>query len=646
MDGLKLVYNACPRDCYDTCALISTVKNGYVLKVRGNKKHPITRGALCRKCVNYENYIYDKNRILYPLKRVGSRGSGEFSRISWNNAIDIIVKKINEIVTKHSPSSILTYAYAGNMGLLSRFVPFRLVNLLGFSRIAWTVCDMAGSEALNMVYGSNQGINPDNLPNMKLIVYWGINPKWTNIHGYSLAKLAKRRGAKIYVIDPVRTETAKSENHIAPVPGSDTLFALGIANYLIENELYDYEFVKNYVHGFDKFKEYVKEFGLDFVSSKTGVPAKVIENFAIDYSKLKPSVIHIGYGLQRRKNGGDIVRAISFLPALIGIPRGFIYGNSYFPLDINYLEARHLAKKQKWYNMVPLGKVLQENKIKMMFVFNANPLATMPNQNLIRNQIIEKDIFIVVHDIFKTDTADFADIVLPATTFFEHKDVNVSYYHRYLNINQKAIEPLGEAISNLELMRRLGRAMNITQSEIYEDEDHIIHEIIRRSGLNISISELYEKGFVGLPERRLDIYPTPTGKIEFAQTSRKDISELPEWNNFEFNDFQLLSPLHQMLLHSQYFSSDWEEFALMNPEDAQALDIENGSIIEIYNEFGSLNRKVRISTDIPRRCVVLFSSPWAKALDGTNVNFLTSDFVEAYGGSSTYNSTTVKIKKI
>ncbi len=647
MSGTKFVYNTCPRDCYDTCSLVSKIENGRIVRVSGNKEHPITRGALCRKCINYENYIYDSSRVLYPYRRVGERGAGKFERITWENAVDLIATKINEIRHRFGSSAILTYAYAGNMGLLSRFVPFRLINLLGFSRIHWTVCDMAGAEALDMTYGSNQGLNPDLIPDMKLIVYWGINAKWTNVHGYTLAKLAKRKGAKIYVIDPVRTATAKNENHIAPVPGSDVLLALGIANYLIKNDLIDYEFIQKYVYGFDQFRNYIKDLDLRFVSSKTGVSTRVIEDFAHNYWEYRPNVIHMGYGLQRRKNGGDIVRAISFLPALVGLHRGFIYGNSYFPLDLNYLEARHLAPKdQKWYNMVPLGKILEQNDIRMLIIFNANPLATMPNQNLIRSQIIEKDIFVVVHDIYQTDSADFADILLPATTFFEHDDLNVSYYHRYISINQKAIEPIGEAKSNLEVMRLLARALNIQQPEIFEDEQTIIKEIIRRSGLDISLDELYKNGFLALSDRRLDFYPTPTGKIEFVQTSRPDIDALPKWSDFEYEHFQLLSPLHQKLLHSQYFTDDWIDYAMINPVDAKELNLNNGDRVKIFNDFGEIYRSVKISADMPRRCLLLYSSPWPKGIDGTNVNFLTSDYVEAYGGSSTYNTTIVKIEKL
>lgn len=314
MKNKSIYFSTCSRDCYDTCSILTYVKNGRIIRIEGRKDHPITKGFLCSKAKKFIEYTYSKDRILYPMKRIGNKGSGKFKKISWDEALKIISKKIKEVIKKYGSKAILQYNFASNMGITNRFFPYRFFNFIGASRIKGNICNSAGEVALKYIYGSSYGSLPHEILESKMIIYWGINAAWTNIHGFNLALEARKKGAKIYVIDPNLTATAKmADFHFKIKPCTDAALALGLANYIIQNNLYDEKFIEKNTYGFNEFKEYAKKYDLSKTSEITGIDKKDIINLAHNYVSLKPNIIHIGYGLQRNFNGGEIVRAISLL---------------------------------------------------------------------------------------------------------------------------------------------------------------------------------------------------------------------------------------------------------------------------------------------------------------------------------------------
>jgi len=375
-----------------------------------------------------------------------------------------------------------------------------------------------------------------------------------------------------------------------------------------------------------------------------------MEDFIADYVSLRPSCIMIGYGMQRNRNGGEMVRSICMLPALIGENRGFFYSTDLDDFDRDYLEGTDLLTRKKvYYNMVDLGRTLETGKIKLVFVYNANPLATLPNQTLVRKGFARDDVFVVVHDLFMTDTADYADIVLPATSFFEHMDISSSYFHQYLSINEKAIEPLGESKCNSDLFRALASRMRLTQKELYEDDEKVAKTLLSKSKVvDGTFESLKKKGFLKMrvPNRRT--YFTPSTKIELYSdaAAKEGLGPLPSHVEVQKKlPFQLLSPTHRYLVRSQYHLQrpEVKPVVYINGKDAAEEGIKNGEKLTLANEFGEFSADAEISDIVPRGVMLSYSVLWPKMSDGTNVNFVTTDFVQKYGSNSAFNSTFVRV---
>ena len=644
------IFNTCPRDCYDTCSIVTRVRNGKLHTIEANSKQPFTKGFLCPKAQGLTQYVYSKQRVLYPMKRDGPKGKGKFKRISWDQALQEIADQIRERSAKYGTDSVLQFDYAGTMGQIQRFFPSRFFNAIGAARITHTICSRAGDKALGLVWGSSLGMLPEEIEKCRLIVIWGMNPAWSTPHGIDIIKKAQKNGAKLYVIDPLRTATAELGVHLQIKPASDAAMALGCINHIVENRLYPEEFVKLNTTGFDRLVEISRKFDLNSMARITGLRTRDMEDFIADYVSLRPNCIMMGYGMQRHRNGGEMIRAISMLPALIGENRGFFYSTDIDDFDRAYLEGTTLTSRKKvYYNMVDFGRTLETGKIKMMFVYNSNPLATLPNQGLVRKGISRDDLFTVVHDLFMTDTADFADIVLPATTFFEHFDINTSYMHQYLSLNEKAIEPLGEAKSNSDLFRALAGAMRLTSRELFEEDEKIARTLMSKSkAVEGSFDDLKKKGFVRMKVPNRNVYQTPTRKIELFSSSAiaEGLGGLPSHVEVEKkNPYQLLSPVHRLLVRSQYHEMhpEIQPVVYVNAKDAEAEEIENGGTVTLANEFGDWTVRAEVSPMVPRGIMVSYSVLWPKLSGGKNVNFLTTDFVQKYGGNSAFNSTFVRV---
>jgi len=643
------IFNTCSRDCYDTCAIVTRVRNGRLHSIEANGKQPFTQGFLCPKGQLLSQYVYSKQRVLYPLKRDGPKGKAKFRRVSWEEALNEIAEEIRARSAAYGTDSILQYDYSGTMGLIQRNFPSRFFNAIGASRVTHTICSRAGDKALEIVWGSSLGMLPEEIEKCRLIVVWGMNPAWSSPHGFELLRRAQKRGAKIYVIDPIRTATAEIGVHLQIKPTTDAAMALGCINHIIENRLYQEEFIKHNTTGFNRLVEISRKFDLNEMAKVTGLKTREMEDFIADYVSLRPNCIMLGYGMQRQRNGGEMIRAISCLPALIGENRGFFYSTDLDDFDMGYLEGASLTSRKKvYYNMVDLGRSLETGRIKMMFVYNSNPLATLPNQTLVRKGFSRDDVFTVVHDLFMTDTADYADIVLPATSFFEHFDINSGYFHQYLSINEKAIEPLGEAKSNSDLFRALADTMKLTSNELYEDDEKVAKTLISKSkSLEGRFEDLKKKGFVKFKIPSRSVYATPTSKIEFfsAKAASEGLGGMPSHVEvLRKLPYQLISPVHKYLVRSQYHlqRTELKPIVYVNKKDAAEEEINDGSMVRLANELGEWDVAAEISDAVPRGVILTYSVFWPKLSGGKNVNFLTSDLVQKYGQNSAFHSTFVR----
>lgn len=644
------VFNSCPRDCYDTCAIVTRVRNGRLHSLDANDKQPFTHGFLCPKGQGMIRYVYSKQRLLHPMKRVGKKGEGRFKRISWADALGEIADQISKRSTEFGTDSILQYDYAGTMGFIQRYFPSRFFNAIGASRVTHTICSRAGDKALELVWGSSLGMLPEEIEKCRLIVVWGMNPAWSSPHGIEIIKRAQKKGAKLYVIDPVRTATAELGIHLQIRPATDAAMALGCVNHIVANRLYHEDFVRTKTTGFDRLAEISKKYDLNEMARVTGLRTRDMEDFIADYVSLRPSCIMMGYGMQRNRNGGDMVRAISTLPALIGERRGFFYSTDLCDFDMDYLEGTSLTSRKKVrYNMVDLGRTLEQGRIKMMFVYNSNPLATLPNQSLVRKGMARDDLFTVVHDLFMTDTADYADIVLPATSTFEHFDIHASYFHQFLSINEKAIEPLGEAKSNSDLFRMLASEMHLTSRELFEDDEKVAKTLISKSrAVDGTFQDLKKKGFVKLKVPNRSVYKTPSRTIELysSKAVAEGLGGTPAHVEVQSKlPYQLLTPVHRLLSRSQYHTEhpEIEPVVYINSWDAANEEVEDGGTVTLTNEFGEWAAKAEVSDIVPRGVLLSYSALWPKLSGGGSVNFLTTDFVQRYGSNSAYNSTFVRI---
>ena len=650
-------YNTCPRDCYDTCSILTTVENGRAVKLRGNPKHPITQGFLCWKIQNALKFVYSPQRLQYPLRRVGKKGNDDFQRISWNEAYQEIANQFMRIRETYGTGAILPVDYFGHMGLLNKQFSQRFFNALGTSNCAPTVCSNAGRSALQHVYGGFWGIDPDEISASKLIIHWGLNGPWSNLHGYNLVKKAVKNGSKYYVIDPMRTSGLGK--HLPIKPNTDGILALGIANHLISTGLYEREHVKKHTYGFEQFVKIINEFPVDKVSRMVELPEEDIRELAEDMYRLRPNFIHLGFGIQKHLYGGEAVRTIALLPPLVG---GFRvhYSNTDRELDLSFLQGKHFANEadtagnKKTYNMAQLGKVLEKGEVKSLFVFNTNPLVNFPNQKLVKKGFQREDLFVVVHDLFMNDTCSYADIVLPATSFLESFDVHVCYYHNYMSINQKAIDPLGEAKPNYQVFKELSGSLGLLPDKIFPPEREVIEEFLSRSkAVEFTLEDLETRGFCKMNIRPQDFYATPSSKIEcYSQSAEKaGLPPLPGYYEEKINHypFQLLSVNLMHITRSQFhniWQKEIEPVVLINEDEANQRKIKKGEWVRLRNDLDTLDMKACPTRDIKKGVVLVYGGLWPKLCGGKGVNTLISDEIQDFGGNATYNSTYVEIDKL
>lgn len=646
------VIGACTRDCYDSCSLVVRVRDNVIVGIDGNKSHPITQGVICPRIRAFSKKVQSNLRIETPLRRTGDRGSGEFREITWDDALKEITERIKTATRETGSSSVGLYDTHGNTGILSRYFPLRFMNAINGSIADDTICSAAGDAALEYNFGSQNGYPAERIPEARLIVLWGINSKWTNIHGAQLVQKAKKKGASVWVIDPIRTPTAEMGRHLQIRPGTDAALALTMINHIVENDMHDEEFLGKYTLGFENLVEVARKYDINRGSEITGLKPSDIAELSTEFVSLRPCVIHIGLGLQRQRNGGEMVRTISLIPSVIGQHRGFIYTNDATDFDIDYLTAANLRTvPDSSFNVLELSRLIEEERLRVLIVINSNPLATLPNQNALRTTIASSDLFVVTHDLFMTDTADWSDIVLPATSMFEHFDLVSSYFHDYVNLNEPAVTPWGESRSNDELFRALAKSLGLRQTELYEDPKTIISNIVRKSRrIDSDMQSLRRKGFAKMSPLPLDAYQTHSGKIEIYSKSAEENGLPPVPDHVPLKGtqpFQLLSPCTFEMNHSSnhlLYKDKIAQKILISPEDSKTLGLKEQSNVTIENQNGSITLSAEVSDRVPTGVVVVYTGFWPKLCDGgKNINFITSDYIQRFGGNSAYHSTYVRI---
>ncbi len=726
-----LITGVCPHDCPDTCAWQVTVDpaTGRAIRIQGHPDHPITRGRLCGKVDRYLERTYHPDRLPTPLKRVGPKGAGRFQPISWEQALREISGRLGEIVARYGPEAIMPFSYAGTMGVLQgEGMAARFFNRLGATRLARTICSEAGFEGFQYVTGRVMGPAPEDFAHAQLILIWGNNTLTSNMHLWPFILQARKRGAPVIVIDPARTRTARAADEWIPIqPGTDGALALAMMHVIVAEDLVDRDYVRRYATGFEQLQARVQAFPPAWAEAVTGVPAERIVRLAREYAAARPAVIRVNYGLQRHAAGGMAMRNIATLPALVGHWRYrgggvMLSASGAFHLDKSVLKRTDLLgeRQPRILNMIRLGDALSLDPerrarahyaprpvdrkpapedagppVMALMVYNSNPAAVAPDQNAVRAGLAREDLFTIVLEHFQTDTADYADYVLPATTQLEHWDILKPYGHLYLALNRPAIAPVGESLPNSEIFRRLARGVGFDDDAFGQDDVSIMREFIEAQThptmAGITWERLLAEGFVRLtlPEPFLPFaegFPTDDGKCQlYSQRMADDgYDPLPAWTppnwmsedqRLKINDqreVQTLSPdqrpstsliiNHQSLTlisppaHNflnttfanlaRFRRREGEPVVWIHSEDARARDISEGDAVTLENDRGQVQLTAWVTDDVMSGVLLAPTIWWAKlSPDGRNVNWLVSQDETDMGGSPTFYDVRVTVRK-
>ncbi|WP_368621091.1 molybdopterin-dependent oxidoreductase [Paraburkholderia sp. BR13444] len=680
----------CPHDCPDTCAMRVTVDNGRAIKVAGDPDHPPTQGVLCTKVSRYAERVYHPNRLTTPMKRVGRKGEGRFAPVSWDEALDFAANRLGEIA-RRAPEAILPYSYAGTMGLVQGdSIAQRFFHKLGASQLDRTICAAAGAAGLKYTYGAGVGMHTEFFAESEVILIWGANPIASNLHFWTRAQEAKRRGARLIAIDPYRSLTAeKCHQHIALKPGTDAALALGIMNVLITEDLLDHEYIAAHTLGFAALKLRALSYPLSRVSEICGVKEGEIAELARLYAGTKKAAIRLNYGLQRVRGGGNAVRAIACLPSLTGAWReraggALLSSSGWAPVDSHALQRPDLmpgwpSKPSRVINMNAIGDALLHPgdatfgpKVEAIVVYNSNPVAVAPDSERVAAGFAREDLFTIVLEHFQTDTADYADLLLPATTQLEHLDVHKSYGHTHVMVNLPAIAPFGDARPNTEIFRGLARHMGLTEPSLFDSDEAVAQAAFRWEDKTLDGVDwpmLKQAGWA-----RLDLpdapfadggFRTPSGKCEFysERLAQQGLDPLPDYlPPYESADgspelaarypLAMISPPARNFLNSTFVNieslraTEGEPHLDIHPADAHARGIGDGDQVRIFNDRGSMQARARV-TDRAREGLVVGLSIWWKKLapDGRNANQLTSQALTDLGGSATFYDCLVEVKR-
>jgi anaerobic selenocysteine-containing dehydrogenase len=731
----QVVHAACPHDCPDACGVLITVQDGRATKIQGDPEHPVTRGFLCAKVAKYLDRVYSPDRVLYPLRRIGPKGpeAGQQSfaphgqpgaavptqtdrtqtweRISWDQALDEIASRLRAISAEFGSEAILPYSFGGTLGALnSASMDRRFFHRLGASQLERAICSAAGEAGLESVLGVKMGTEPEQFRHAKYIIAWASNIHANNVHLWPFITEARRNGAKLVVIDPYRTRTAACADWYLPInPGTDAALALGMMHVIIGENLHDADYVSKYTLGFEQLREKVKEYPPEKVAQWTGISTEDIRTLALEYATVRPSVIRLNYGVQRSEGGGMATRAIVMLPCILGswkeIGGGLqmsTSGATAFKTEALKrpdLMKVALGREARTINMVELGRVLNtlnDPPVKALFVYGSNPAAVAPRHNEVVRGLLRPDLFTVVHEQFFTDTTDYADIVLPATTFFEHKDLQKAYGHYYVQVSNQAIAPLGECRSNVELFRAMAERMGFEEECFRETVDEMIDAALDSTDpwLEGISRERLEQGQVrlnfgasgarppvsgaelrsaGQPKAAVPTQPEPflpfahggfrtaSGKAELYSEAVKalgldPVADFTPPSESRHGTKQGTLPLELLARKADNFLNttfsnvpsvrEMEETGLLeiSAPDAKARGIGDGDRVRVFNHRGDIVLKARVDGKV-QPGVVSATLNWVKTTPGSqSINALTSEKLTDMGNSATFYSVLVEVE--
>jgi anaerobic selenocysteine-containing dehydrogenase len=721
----RIVHAACPHDCPDACGVLIAIEDGRATRIQGDPEHPVTRGFLCAKVAKYLDRVYSPDRVLYPMRRVGPKGpcaAGArevLERISWDEALDEIAHRLRRIIAEYGCESILPFSYGGTLAALNgASMDRRFFHRLGASQLERSICSTAGEEGLKSVLGIKLGTEPEQFAHARYIIAWGSNIHGNNVHLWPFIEEARRKGAKLVVIDPYRTRTAKCADWYLPInPGTDAALALGLMHVIINESLFDADYVSRYTMGFEDLKARAQQYPPEKVAHWTGISADDIRKLAREYATERPSVIRVNYGIQRSERGGMSMRAVTMLPCLIGswkelggglqMSLSGSFGLNKAVLEMPELMQKALGRPARTINMVQLGSVLNSTTlvppIRALVVYNSNPAAICPNHNEVVRGLMRPGLFTVVHEQFFTDTTDYADIVLPATTFFEHKDLQAAYGHYYLQVSNQAMDPVGECRPNVELFRALAERMGFEDECFRETVDSMIDRALdspnpwlqgitrdrleNQHHIRLNFAAPNRGGTGGSPacpepSRRVQAeqspaesatpflpfaqgnFPTPSGKAEFYSEAlkRQGLDPVvaftpPEESRYGSGSqaagfpLELLARKPDNHLNSSFANvpsvrkmesglGDLE----MHPTDAAARGVHDGDRVRVFNSRGETVLQARVDGSVAPG-VVAARLDWARfSPGGANINVLTSEILTDMGNAATFYSVCVEVE--
>lgn len=649
---MRKVTTVCSRDCYDTCFIVATVNDdGRVVSVKGDRNNPITQTFTCPRGARDADRVY-RNRVLSPHFRIGPKPGRTFKRSTWEGTLDLVAKRLKDVIDDWGPERVLLLDYAGNTGLLASAFPQRLWNSIGATRTDYGLCSKSGHEGLSLHYGLSYGVQPEELSEKKLIVYWGFNAAVSFPHIWALSLKARHKlNVKIAVVDPRKSETAnQADLWIRPKPGSDVALANGIARYLIQNDLVDIAFIRQWTDGFEAFKREVIKWTPDRVEGITGLDWSSIEKLAIAYGELSPSATMIGVGFQKSFEGAESVRATSLLPALLGQHRGFFYSNGPgYCVDISYLTGESFVDNpHRIVTQVGVSDLIKRGDFKFIYIHGMNPALTLPNQKAFRNGISRDDVFIVVHETHWTETADFADVVFPAQTYLEKEDIVIPWAHQYIRKSNRVVAPLGESRHEIDIMTELARRLGLVEDWLFEDPWKALAKSFDNALVTGTFKDLLDNEIVRIKCKPRNKYQTPTERIEFfsKKAEATGYSPFPEYIpiHLEDGEFILLNSSLRKYTHTQFQEvyGPIPAIVLINPGDASVLGLADDDIITLLNDLGKTKVKVSVSENVPEG--VLWSPKELTGLDSNPLNSLSVSVPQRIGGGSVFNSTVVRIR--
>ena len=703
-DQTRTHFGACPHDCPDTCAMIYEVEDEKLISVKGNKDHPMTRGTLCVKVKDYEKRHYHPDRLLYPHKRVGKKGEKKFERISWEEAIDTIHSKWVKIIDEYGPQAILPFSYLGNQGLVHGLNGGdSFFNKLGATVCERTFCGEGSCTAWLSTIGPTAGVDPESYIHSKYIVIWACNSVSTNLHHWAIVQDAKKKGAKVVVIDSYKSRTAKQADwHLSPKPGTDGALAMAVINHIIKNDLTDKDYIDKYTDGFEELKSHVTDKTPEWAAKITGVNKEDIEKLAFELASNQPAAIRIGVALERHHGGGQTIRAVTCIPALTGAWKHVGGGITQFPVWEHPYKFDVICRPDlipegtRVVNALQLGRaLLGENidknlPIKSMMCWNANPVTQSPETEKIVEGLQREDLFLVSAEHFISDTASYADILLPASMGAEHEDIILSWGHLYLTYNEKCLEAPGEAKSNYEIFRLLAKKFGFDEDQFTWSDEECLENYVDWDAPacnGIDLKYLKQNGYarldVGTKDNRVPHkegnFPTPSGKCQlilrgvnnFVAAPFRQMYEgyqpgqplpaLPDYvpprespeDNKELAEkypLNVISPKSHAFLNSCYANMEGkqktqgDQFVLMNKINAEQRNINDGDMVKVFNDRGSYEGVLRLTDDVNPGIIVSTLGYWRQHNEGT-VNSISSAEFANMGNAPTFSDNLVEVTK-